>query len=145
VPVVLGVRGSVNLTVASGVPYNMTTGRDDNDDGVFNDRPDGVDRNALRGDMTWGLNLNLSRRFTLGAPATPIAGGAPQGGGGFGGPGGRGRTGGGPSMEIFVQARNILNHVTPTGYVGNLSSPFFGSATSVGAARDVNIGLRVGF
>jgi hypothetical protein len=146
--VLFGIRGNINLNVASGVPYNMTTGSDDNDDGVFNDRPEGVSRNSLRGDVTWGLNLNLSRRFTLGGSATPIGGAAQQGGGGFGGPANRGAGGafgGSPSIELFVQARNILNHVTPTGYVGNLSSPFFGSATSVGAARDVNIGLRFNF
>src|SRR5690606_14427161 len=66
-PLVFGVRANANLTFASGVPYTMTTGRDDNDDGVFNDRPEGVGRNSLRGEPTWGLNLNLSRRFALGA------------------------------------------------------------------------------
>jgi hypothetical protein len=150
VPLVFGVRGNFNVNLSSGVPYNMTTGLDDNDDGVFNDRPAGVTRNSLRGDPTWGLNLNLSRRFALGAVGTPVSrGAAQQGGGGFGGPGG-GRGPGGPgnsrySMELFVQAQNILNHVTHTGYTGNLSSPFFGTATSVGAPRDVNIGLRFNF
>jgi hypothetical protein len=147
-PLLFGVRGNVNLTVSSGVPYNLTTGRDDNDDGVFNDRPEGVGRNSLRGEPTWGLNLNLSKRFALGAAGTPATAGVAQGG--FGGPGGRGRGQGGPGgsrygMEIFVQAQNILNHVTRTGYTGNLSSPFFGTATSVGAPRDVNVGLRFNF
>jgi hypothetical protein len=142
VPLLFGVRGNFNLNVNSGVPYNMTTGSDDNDDGVFNDRPDGVTRNSLRGDPTWGLNLNLSRRFAIG-PAVA----SPQGG--FGGPG-MGRGPGGPggsrySVELFAQARNVLNHVTHTGYTGNLSSPFFATATSVGAPRDVNVGLRFNF
>ena len=150
VPLVFGVRGNFNVNLSSGVPYTMTTGLDDNDDGVFNDRPAGVTRNSLRGDPTWGLNLNLSRRFALGGLGTPVTrGAAQQGGGGFGGPGG-GRGAGGPgnsrySMELFVQAQNILNHVTHSGYTGNLSSPFFGTATSVGAPRDVNIGLRFNF
>jgi hypothetical protein len=140
-PVLFGVRGNVNLNVNSGVPYNMTTGRDDNDDGVFNDRPAGVGRNSLRGDTTWGLNLNLSRRFSLSGVSTPVRGGQ-----GFGGPGGRGgNAGGGKSMELFVQAQNVLNHVTHTGYTGNLSSPFFGLATSVGQPRDVNLGIRFNF
>jgi hypothetical protein len=148
VPVLFGVRGNINLNVSSGVPYNMTTGKDDNDDGVFNDRPEGVGRNSLRGDTTWGLNLNLSRRFALGAVATPVTRGAAQAGGGFGGPGGRGAGGAGNSrysVELFAQAQNILNHVTHTGYTGNLSSPFFGTATSVGAPRDINVGLRFNF
>jgi hypothetical protein len=140
-PVLFGIRANANMNVASGVPYNMTTGRDDNDDGVFNDRPEGVSRNSLRGDMTWGLNLNLSRRFSLSAVNTPVRGGGQS----FGGPGGRGNSGGGKSMELFVQAQNVLNHVTRTGYTGNLLSPFFGQATSVGAPRDVNLGVRFNF
>jgi hypothetical protein len=138
-PILFGVRGNVNLTVNSGVPYNMTTGRDDNDDGVFNDRPVGVGRNSLRGDTTWNLNLNLSRRFSL--SGVPVAPGAQR----FGGPAGRGNAGGGRSMEVFIQAQNVLNHVTHTGYTGNLLSPFFGLATSVGQPRDVNVGLRFNF
>ena len=149
VPLVFGVRGNFNLNVASGVPYNMTTGGDDNDDGVFNDRPEGVERNSLRGDPTWNLNLNLSKRINFGASTAATGQASAQQPRGFGGPGGRGR-GQGPglsrySMEIFVQAQNVLNHVTHTGYTGNLSSPFFGTATSVGAPRDVNVGLRFNF
>ena len=49
------------------------------------------------------------------------------------------------TMEIFAQAQNILNHVTKTGYTGNMSSPFFGEATGVGRARDINVGLRFQF
>ena len=49
------------------------------------------------------------------------------------------------SLEIFAQAQNVLNHVTRTGYTGNISSPFFGQPTSVGQPRDVNLGLRFNF
>ena len=44
-----------------------------------------------------------------------------------------------------VQAQNVLNHLTHIGYTGNLPSPFFGTATSVGQPRDVNVGLRFNF
>jgi hypothetical protein len=135
-----GVRANANLTIASGTPYNLTTGRDDNDDGVFNDRPEGATRNSLRGDPTWGLNLTLSRRFALSTVAAP----AGRSGQSFGGPGGRG-AGNGRSMELFLQAQNVLNHVMPTAYVGNLSSPYFGQATSVSQPRDVNVGVRFSF
>lgn len=85
VPVVFGIRTAVQFNAQSGAPYNMTTGRDDNGDGVFNDRPIGVTRNALRGEPTWGLNLNVSRRIAIGGPrGGAVAGGtqgAPQGGG----------------------------------------------------------------
>lgn len=161
-PLPLGIRANINAEVLSGRPYNMTTGLDDNDDGAFNDRPAGVTRNSLRGDWTWNLNLNVSRRINLrglGTPATPgraqgnalfaqQGGGGGFGGGGQGG-GGFGRGGGGNNqrftMEIFARANNVLNHVNRTGYTGNLSSRFFGQATGVGAPRDINVGLRFNF
>jgi hypothetical protein len=46
-------------------------------------------------------------------------------------------------MEIFAQAQNVLNHVSPTGYTGNMSSQFFGVATGVSQARDLNVGRAV--
>ena len=154
---------------ATGVPYNMTTGFDDNNDGAFNDRPLGVTRNSLRGDWTWNLNLNVNKRINLGrlptaaTPARAQANGAlfaQQGGGGFGGQGGGGNQGGFGgnrgggnqgnngsrySMELFAQAQNVLNHVYPQGYTGNLSSRFFGVATGVSNARDLNVGIRFNF
>ena len=37
----------VALTANSGAPYSITTGRDDNRDGLANDRPAGVPRNSV--------------------------------------------------------------------------------------------------
>ena len=45
----------------------------------------------------------------------------------------------------LVQAQNVLNHVTHTGYTGNLSSPFFGRATNVLNPRKIELGVRFGF
>ncbi len=75
VPLVFGVRSSVQFNAQSGAPYNQTTGRDNNADGVFNDRLDGVTRNSLRGDPTWGLSLNVNRRFAIGGSRNAVAGG----------------------------------------------------------------------
>ena len=71
-----------------------------------------------------------------------------QGGGGnqgnFGG--NRGNQGNARySMELFAQASNVLNHVSPTGYTGNMTSRFFGQATGVSNARDLNVGVRFNF
>ena len=44
-----GVRAGFNMQVSSALPYNITTGVDDNGDTVFNDRPLGVERNSARG------------------------------------------------------------------------------------------------
>jgi hypothetical protein len=39
-------RASGVLQATSGLPFNVTTGRDDNVDGILNDRPEGVHRNT---------------------------------------------------------------------------------------------------
>ena len=87
VPLFLGLRANVNVNAQSATPYTITTGRDDNGDGVSNDRPAGVGRNTERGTATFTTNLRVSRAFALGGqrPAVP---------GGPGGPGGPGRPGG---------------------------------------------------
>jgi len=59
----LGVAFAVN----SGAPYSITTGRDDNRDGLANDRPAGVPRNSLVGPGYVGLDVRASRDFYLGA------------------------------------------------------------------------------
>jgi hypothetical protein len=53
----LGLRANVWGGVSSGRPYTITTGFDDNNDTVFNDRPEGVGRNSARG--TWQRDVNL--------------------------------------------------------------------------------------
>jgi hypothetical protein len=91
VPLFFGVRTSVNVQAQSAIPYTITTGRDDNRDGVVNDRPLGVGRNTERGSATWTMNLNITKQIALGGPRDGQGGGAP---GGF--PGGGGRPGGFP-------------------------------------------------
>jgi hypothetical protein len=166
VPIFYGIRVNPTFNAQSGVPFNWTTGLDNNNDGAFNDRPDGVTRNSLRGEWTWTLDLNVTKRINIGGLRTPVTPGrnqgngalfAQQGGGiGQGGAGGFGGQGGGNfrgqgnnnsrfSMEIFARAQNALNHVRRTGYTGNQSSPFFLQPTGVGNARDINAGVRFNF
>jgi hypothetical protein len=42
----MGLRGSAVLQLASGAPFNVTTGQDDNLDGIASDRPEGLGRNT---------------------------------------------------------------------------------------------------
>jgi hypothetical protein len=100
VPLVLGIRANVNVNAQSASPYTITTGRDDNRDGVSNDRPVGVGRNAARGTSTFTTNLRISRAFALGGDRT--GGGFPGGGGRPGGPGGGGIGPGGPAGGASV-------------------------------------------
>jgi hypothetical protein len=54
--------GSV-VVLNSSVPFNITTGFDNNHDTVANDRPPGVDRNTGRGPGFAGVDVHLSRSF----------------------------------------------------------------------------------
>lgn len=145
-----------NLRAESGAPYNITTGRDDNGDTLFNDRPDSVGRNAGRGSATVDLGVRLAWQFGFGKRGD---GEVPMGGGpqvvrirmGGDGPGG----GGGPmgpmgaskrvNAELYLQAFNVLNRVNEVGYSGVMTSPFFGQATWAQAARRFELGMRVMF
>ena len=158
-PLVRNMRVSLTGGVRSGTPYNITTGRDDNGDTVFNDRPGGIQRNAGRTDTTWEAGGRLSYAFGFGQ--RPPAGGAggPHGGtpvmivqriGGAGGSEISGSFGGGAEdkrirFELFVSGSNIFNAVNRTAYSGVMTSPFFGQATAALPGRRVDVGLRVGF
>lgn len=52
---------------SSGQPLNVTTGRDDNGDTVFNDRPVGVERNSERTPGFAQMDLGVIRAFRLGS------------------------------------------------------------------------------
>jgi outer membrane receptor protein involved in Fe transport len=154
--------------------YNLTTGIDDNRDGVINDRPFGVTRNSLRGDSTWDISqISLRKQIGFGgarADGGPNPGGfGPPGGGGGGfrggpnaqqGGGGGGFQGGGGgnfrggnqnnsnsrySVEFSVQASNPLNRVIRQGYTGNMRSPFFGTATGVASPRRISFNTSFRF
>lgn len=144
-----------NLRAESAPPYNVTTGRDDNGDSIFNDRPAGVGRNSARGDNYVDLNLRLGYSFGFGTRKNAGGQGGPgggpmvvrMGGGGRGGPGG-----GGPfdrsklvGFEVYVSASNVLNTVNFSGYSGVVTSPLFGQPTSARAPRRIEFGLRMGF
>jgi hypothetical protein len=117
VPLFFGVRTSVNVQAQSAIPYTITTGSDDNRDGVVNDRPAGFGRNTERGSATWTMSLNVTKQIALGGPRDGQGGGPggfPGGGrpGGFpGGPGGGnpgpgagGGAGGGGNQQVqFAQ------------------------------------------
>jgi hypothetical protein len=170
VPLMAGIRANVTSQASSPVPYTMTTGRDDNGDGVSNDRPVGVARNSERTASRWDMNIRFSRGFGFGGDRTgrggpdgPTGGpgGGPviiagPGGGQGGGPGGGGPGGGGVffgpgatnerfNLEFYVQAYNVLNRTNFINFSGNLQSPFFGMPTSAGPARRIELGMQFRF
>ena len=141
-----GIRAQTQFSVQSGPAYNETTGRDDNGDGVINDRPIGVSRNSLRGEGYWNIGqLRLMKQIGFGSRGQAAPRNAQQGGGNRGGGGGNFNNNSRYSVELFVQAQNPLNRVIKTGYSGNLSSPSYRQAMSVQQARRVNFGMSLRF
>lgn len=141
---------SANLGVdaRSGSPYTIRTGRDDNGDLVFNDRPAGVGRGTERADSV--LSLNLSAFYTI--PFGKGTSSAPPGVGIFvAGPGAPPQVATIPPpssrfrIQIILQVQNLTNHANYGGYSGTLTSPFFGVPTLVVNPRKVDIGLGFTF
>jgi hypothetical protein len=158
-PLITNMRLALNGGVRSGTAYNITTGRDDNGDTVFNDRPEGVGRNTGLTEMSWEVGGRLSYAFGFGQRPPAGGGGAHGGGqpvmivqriGGASGSDISGSFGGGADdkrvrFELFVSGSNIFNAVNRINYSGVMTSNFFGQPTAAMAARRVDLGMRVGF
>src|SRR5439155_4898464 len=96
-----------NVNMTTGDAYTELTGRDDNGDGIFNDRPAGVGRNTLRASGFSAVNMNIGYVFAFGRTAA-----LPPGIGVFGGGGaiqvrtvdqGNARY----RLQIFLNAQNL--------------------------------------
>jgi hypothetical protein len=113
----------VALQAESGKPYSVTTGRDDNHDGLALDRPAGVRRNSLEGPGYLGLDLRLSKDFVLDASKKEKS----------------------PKITAALDAFNVVNRVNYSSYIGNQSSPFFGHAIASQPARRLQLSMRFMF
>ena len=139
------------VRIQSGLPYNITTGFDNNGDTVSNDRPAGVTRNTGRGSaivdvgtrLTWTIGFGGAARQGPGGPQVAIIRGGdadplrsmPSGDGANA----RYR------LELYAQGYNLTNHTNALNYSGVVTSPFFGTATSASAPRRLEVGARMVF
>lgn len=139
----LGLSISMNGRWNSGGYYNLTTGRDDNGDAIFNDRPDGVSRNSLQATGITATDMRVAWTIPARGPNGSVNFQRGPGGGGPRGPGGAGQAQ--RRFEVYLWASNLFNHVNKTGYVGVQTSPFFMQATSAQAARRIEVGWRFSF
>ena len=139
---------SLNVNVNTAPPYSIRTGRDDNGDFVFNDRPARLGRNTERGATQWTLNPLIGYVFSFGRSVSNLPPGIAVIGGGAGGaptvqtvnqPPNRYR------LQLFVQSTNITNHANYVGYSGTMTSPFFGQPTNVLGTRKFDIGMSLTF
>jgi hypothetical protein len=117
------------LVANSGAPFNITTGSDNNGDGVANDRPLGVTRNTGQGPGFMQTDLRVSKVFTF-----------------FKGPLNEdGDVSGFRKMELSFDAFNLFNRTNFTSIIGQVSSPRFGQATSALPARTIQMSVRFNF
>jgi hypothetical protein len=138
------------LAAGSGVVATVLAGGDNNQDGVWNDRPNllttataqsiatgkgifdptaingNTPRNTLTGPYTLQLDAALARTFHLGR-----AGGVSQSDA--------------KSLSVTVRSTNLANHMNATAIEGGLLSPYFGSARATDPGRRVEFGLTYNF
>jgi len=137
---VRNVSASFTWSAASGAPYTLTTGLDDNGDLIFNDRPAGVSRNTLRFPWNWNVSGNFSYALTFGRVRAP--GGVTVSSTGVvtqAEPASRYR------LSLNARISNLTNHHNYSGFSGVMTSPFFMKPTSVSDVRRVNFSLGLSF
>jgi hypothetical protein len=119
------------LTMASGAPFDVTTGSDDNHDRTVNDRPAGMTRNMGMGPKLAQVDL----RFTaiLRAPRPPSA--DPE----------STKRDFVDNLELSLDVFNVLNTLNASTVVGVVTSPLFGRPAAVRSARSMQLSLRYRF
>ncbi len=149
----LGLHASGMLQLSSAAPFNVTTGQDDNLDGITTDRPAGVGRNAGENASVDAINELRARENALrqlrGQALLPAVGeihapsffqvdlkvSKPFL---FNGSRGKG--------EAYLQVFNLLDRVNGGLIDGRAISPEFGRVIGLaGPPRTVELGLRLGY
>ncbi len=149
-------RVGTTFNYLSAMPYNITTGFDNNGDAVINDRPNGLQRNAARGAGQFNLGTRLSWAFGFGKVKEQAGGPQMQvrviRAGGDNDSGLGAMPGAGLNLsnkryktEFYVQAANLLNNVNRLGFIGVQTSPFFGQAIAAMPGRRIETGMRFSF
>ena len=112
----------VALSLYSGKPVDITTGGDDNQDGILNDRPPGVGRNTMAGPGLIGLDLNLSHDFPLSKAKKEAR-----------------------VLSVSLNSFNVLNHPNYVTFIGTQSSPLFGQPVSAQPPRRMQLDVQFKF
>lgn len=141
----MGLRASSVVQYATGIPFNVTTGQDDNLDGILSDRPPGVDRNQGADSSLDAVNLVRDQPVVPLEPVTSLEEPRffqmdvrlfrP-----FGFDEGRGRG------EVFLQVFNLFDRENAGTVEGRAISPSFGRVISLaGPPRTLELGLKFGY
>jgi len=114
---------SAGIFANSGSPWTVLTGTDPYGDGLFNARPEGVDRNSETGPGYVDLDLRWGHDFAITANKADEA----------------------PKLGFSASAYNVVNHVNGSGIDTIQTSSSFGQITSVGSPRRVQLAMRFEF
>src|ERR1700693_5259435 len=112
----------VALSLYSGKPVDVTTGADNNHDGIINDRPLGVARNTMPGPGLINLDLNLSHDFPLSKKKKESR-----------------------IISVTLNSFNVLNHPNYVTYIGTISSPLFGHPAAAQPPRRMQLDVQFKF
>ncbi|PYT69246.1 MAG: hypothetical protein DMG39_18940 [Acidobacteria bacterium] len=118
----VGFRVGSILSVASGAPFDISTGVDPNGDTLA--RPPGVSRNTGQGPGLVQLDVRLTKLFPLKSASNGE------------------RHHSRNSLEFSVDAFNVINHTNVTSIVGVVSSPLFEEASAAGPARTLQLSAK---
>lgn len=110
------------LSLYSGKPVDVTTGADNNHDGILNDRPAGLGRNTMVGPGLIDLDLNLSHDFHLSKTKKETK-----------------------ILAVSLNSFNVLNHPNYVTYIGTISSPLFGRPVAAQPPRRMQLDVQFKF
>jgi hypothetical protein len=119
-----GFRLGTVVAYATGAPFNITTGRDDNGDSIVNDRPAGVARNTGDGPSLFQVDVRFTKSLRLPRVFE------------------RSRNSTSRNVELNVDAFNVLNRTNLGAFNGVVGSPFFGQANAALTPRTLQFSLR---
>ena len=111
------IQAGTLVAARSKLPYNITTGADDNRDTQTNDRPAGVGRNSGRGASLFQADVRLTKSLRMR----------------------------GVGVELIGEAFNLTNQKNWTNFTGNQRAATFGQPTGGESTRQVQLGVRVDF
>jgi hypothetical protein len=112
----------VALSVYSGKPVNITTGGDNNHDGILNDRPMATARNTMAGPGLIDLDINVSHDFVLSKAKKEAK-----------------------VLSVALNSFNVLNHPNYVNYIGTISSPLFGKPVAANPPRRMQLDVQFKF
>lgn len=110
----------VALSLYAGKPVNVTTGSDDNHDGVVNDRPGA--RNTLQGPGLMDLDLSVAHDFVFSKSPEHSK-----------------------KLTLSLNSFNVLNHPNDVTYIGVITSSSFGKAVQAQPPRRFQLDAQFKF